>query len=108
MAKIVCGASKLKCDDYKYKNVSYFAKLCTKCELVAYDNIVHIIMPCPFHTDLRNSKYNELSGTGEWRHVEPGDTLEILLGVTQRETHFQMWFLFGVRQCSGLAKCILE
>ena len=60
MAALVSSSSKLKADDVKLKNSSFWSKVCTKCELGITENITHIIMQCPFYECDRRSMYNEL------------------------------------------------
>ena len=44
MAKLVCKASDLKCDNYEFKGASFFAKSCSLCDHAAYENAEHIKM----------------------------------------------------------------
>ena len=84
MAKIVCKASDLKCDNYNYKGTSFFAKSCILCDHAAYENAEHIIMSCPYNRDLRTAMCNELSNMDEckeiWNEIPNTSSLKVLLG----------------------------
>ena len=84
MAKIVCNASELKCDHYKYKDGSFYNKACSRCEYAAYENAEHIIMSCPANIDFRTQMCNELSTTDGckeiWNDLSASSALKTILG----------------------------
>ena len=69
MVKILCRASLLKVDDVRLKRSPAAAKLCTLCDLGAYDDATHMILQCPYSQVARNDMFNELrdvyGGRGE-------------------------------------------
>ena len=60
MAKIVCGASNLKCDNYLYKKEagSRYWHLCNE---MSIENAQHIIMHCQYLQDIRTCMLNEIN-----------------------------------------------
>ena len=92
MAKIVCKASDLKCDSYKFKGQSFLSKSCSLCEHTAYENAEHVIMSCPYNTDLRTAMCNELSTMREcrdiWNVIPNTCTLKVILGGTPDNMEF--------------------
>ena len=49
MVKLICRASNLKCDNYKFKN-AVGMRYCDICQSLANENAEHIILHCPFFT----------------------------------------------------------
>ena len=61
MAKIICHASLLKCDDARLKHLPYGNRACSLCNLYLSEDIFHIMMQCPGTQQLRNDMYAELA-----------------------------------------------
>ena len=84
LSKLVCRASDLKSDDYRYSNVSYNTKSCSLCDLAAYECVDHLIMTCPYNHEIRTDMFKELENNPDcrevWRIVTPQATLKVLLG----------------------------
>ena len=78
MVKLLCHSSRLKGDDGKLVRSSFSEKSCTHCELAAYEEIRHIIMQCPYQTDLRVEMYKDLHRIEEG--IETKCTFDILIG----------------------------
>ena len=57
MVKLICRASKLKVDDYKFKNRNV---MCTLCDNYAREDTLHIILQCHGTEQLRNDMQTEL------------------------------------------------
>ena len=57
MTKIICRASKLKCDDTSLKGALASLKTCELCDLYAPENIFHLLMQCPHFQDSRKEMY---------------------------------------------------
>ena len=60
MAKIVCGASSLKSDNYLYKG-DVALKYCELCNVMSIENVEHVIMHCPYLHDIRTNMLDEIS-----------------------------------------------
>ena len=60
MAKLLCRASRLKCDDPLLKGTSTSSRMCTNCDLGVVENMYHMIMQCPYTEDVRVSMYKEI------------------------------------------------
>ena len=60
MAKIACGASNLKSDNYVYKR-NGVSKYCDSCNEFSIENAEHIIMHCQSLHDIRSKMLNEIS-----------------------------------------------
>ena len=57
IARIVCRASRLKCDDSRFKEAPASQKTCEMCDQYAVENIHHIIMQCPAYNSERVIMY---------------------------------------------------
>ena len=53
MARMVCGTSKLKCDDPKFKMETLSNRACTLCDFGIEENTTHLVMQCPYHEATR-------------------------------------------------------
>ena len=53
MARLVCHASRLKSDDFRYKGASQSTLQCQYCDLGVVENVVHLVMQCPAFEDKR-------------------------------------------------------
>ena len=86
LAKLVCRASSLKSDDYRYKGAPFYEKACQWCALSAKDDVEHMVMSCPYNNDMRIQMFNELSTNivcGElWQSISARYVLCTLLGGT--------------------------
>ena len=92
MARIVCKASRLKCDDFKYKGTTFFEKTCPHCNLSETENAEHMIMTCPYNYDLRVQMFETLSTNAAsreiWQYIPASDTLCVLLGGSATNVEF--------------------
>ena len=61
MSKLVCRASRLKCDSYLYKNDPVNRPYCEMCNNFAIENVEHLIMTCPAHEEKRNKMIREIN-----------------------------------------------
>ena len=72
MAKLICHASDLKCDDV------------SDCDMYAVENVYHMVMQCPIHEDDRINMYHWLykrdPGLEYIFSQSPGRVLTWLLG----------------------------
>ena len=84
MAKLVCKCSELKSDDYRFKHASSFMKSCSLCDHAACENAEHMIMACPYNSDLRTTLFNDLATLDLckdiWEMVPAASTLKVILG----------------------------
>ena len=60
MAKMVCGTSKLKCDDPKFRREMLSNRACTLCDFGIEENVTHLVMQCPYHETTHISMYSDL------------------------------------------------
>ena len=84
MSKLVCRASELKCDSYRYKNNPVNPPYCDLCENFAVENAEHILMHCPYFNEKRMSMFNEIRDLENYYQtgiIDPGEsTFYTLLG----------------------------
>ena len=57
MAKLVCKASQLKCDNYRFKIDHAIRPYCDLCNTHALENAVHVVMHCQALAEERNRMY---------------------------------------------------
>ena len=60
MARLVCHASQLKCDDPRFKKLSFIQKVCHECELGIVESVYHLVMQCPATENSRLDMFWEL------------------------------------------------
>ena len=60
LVKIICRASKLKCDDPSLKGALASVKTCERCDLYALEDMFHILMQCPYFCDQRIEMYEKI------------------------------------------------
>ena len=60
MAKLVCHASRLKCDDIRYRGTSGSSLICTQCYMGMPENVAHLIMQCPAFEGERRKMHNRI------------------------------------------------
>ena len=61
MVRILCHCTVLKDDDFRLKRATIWDKMCTLCDLAAIEDARHMIMQCPYHTDLRVKLQDKIS-----------------------------------------------
>ena len=61
MSKLVCKASKLKSDDYRYRNDVVNRPYCELCHDLAIENVEHLIIHCPSLRNERDVMFNEIN-----------------------------------------------
>ena len=92
LARIVCKASRLKCDDFKFKGLTFFEKTCPHCNLSETENAEHMIMTCPYNSNLRFMMFEDLSTNAAsrdiWLNISASDTLSVLLGGSAPNVEF--------------------
>ena len=60
LAKLVCHASYLKCDDPRLKGMSHSNRACPNCDMYLVENVFHVVMQCPMHATERRLMYTRL------------------------------------------------
>ena len=78
MVKLLCKASFLKDDDCRLKKKNLGARMCTRCELGALENVEHMVMQCPANDDNRFLLYNGINGIAP--NIEPENFLNVVMG----------------------------
>ena len=99
MAKLICSASGLKCDDYRFKHNVLSNQICSRCDLFEVENVSHILLHCPKNQavmiDLQNELYNICP---RLFNIDP-DMLNIILGKNvpsiDFETMVEVWIAAG-------------
>ena len=61
LAKIICHASVLRGDDFKYKNVPGTSQMCVLCDDFEVEDARHFILRCSYFANERNAMLNEIS-----------------------------------------------
>ena len=57
MVKLISRASHLKADDPTLRDTSHLSRMCANCDLGITENLLHLVMQCPFQDDVRASMY---------------------------------------------------
>ena len=60
MGRILCHASRLKCDDVRLKSLSPSHRMCSECDMYVLEDIFHIVMQCPIREMDRVKIYDDL------------------------------------------------
>ena len=60
LARIVCHASLLRDDDFKYKNQLGTARMCNLCDNFEKEDARHFILRCPYFANQRSTMLNEI------------------------------------------------
>ena len=60
MARLVCHASRLKCDDPRLKKESFSQKICGECTLGITETVYHMVMQCPVNENNRKLMFTEI------------------------------------------------
>ena len=60
MVRILCHCTLLKDDDFRLKRSSIWDRMCTLCDHAALDDARHMVMQCPYHTELRVKVQEEI------------------------------------------------
>ena len=53
MAKLLSGASRLKCDDTRLKGLTQSFRNCSRCDMYTAENLHHLVMQCPATDTIR-------------------------------------------------------
>ena len=89
MAKIVCNASYLKCDDVRLKLGQMSSRVCQLCDLYAIEDATHLILQCPYFDNIRRDMFVKLSQIDYGEVANPCDNpntvLKALLGKVEKD-----------------------
>ena len=98
MSKLVCKASKLKSDDYHYKNDAVNRPYCELCPDLAIENVEHLLIHCPSLRNERDAMFNEISNIENFyggRILMPNENnLHTLLGKIPNDVNPEMMLYF--------------
>ena len=61
MSKLVCKASKLKSDDFRYRNEAVNRPYCELCPDLVIENVEHLLIHCLYLRNERDAMFNEIS-----------------------------------------------
>ena len=65
MAKVVCGASKLKCHDPPLKRAKFNLRKCTLCDEFAREDIERLVIGCTWHKKIQEEIFRELENINQ-------------------------------------------
>ena len=98
MSKLVCKASKLKCDDYRYRNDVVNRPYCDLCQDHAIENVEHLLIHCPSLRNEREAMFDEINEIENYygsRILNPVDSnLHTLLGKVPNNANPEMMLYF--------------
>ena len=77
MVKLVCRASRLKSDDFRYKNENNMSPYCDLCQNFAFENVEHLILQCPSLDNLRGIMLGQINDVERKYDVRVFSPLEI-------------------------------
>ena len=84
LSRMICHTSRLKCDDYRLKDLPMSHKTCIECSYYVKEDLKHLVMQCPRHQDIRTGMFEDLySFCGELRTLfvdKPGEVFYWLIG----------------------------
>ena len=103
MAKLVCNASNLKCDDYRYGNAKPISKICDLCDGYETENVAHLVLHCTFHEEVRAQMMAELNEITPDLFGTDSDILNILLG--RRVENIDPDLMWAAWICAGKRIC---
>ena len=101
MMKLLCGASRLKVDDYRVRNENAGNVMCNLCNNYAREDPFHIIMQCEGTQNIRDAMFrslNELLRQTEYNTLfQSPDSFNIMMGKDPGEVPgdlmFDIWAL---------------
>ena len=65
LSKLICHASLLRGDDFKYKNLARTTRMCTLCDSFEIEDARHFILMCPYFVQQRGIMLNEIEAVIE-------------------------------------------
>ena len=96
MVKLVCRASKLKSDNFQYKNDPTKRPYCDLCQNFALEDVEHIISHCPYFENQRNDMLNQINAVellyGTKALLSTEDKFLIMLGKIPNGAQTEMMF----------------
>ena len=87
MIKILCKATLLRDDDCRLRGKPIGSRMCTRCELGAVENAIHIIMQCPANDHNRHIMQDEIHDICPI--IEPQDYFDVILGKSINGWNFE-------------------
>ena len=114
LARILCHASLLKCDDIRLKSLPPGSRACSLCDLFAVEDASHVIMQCPGTQQLRYDIFEELESHQGIKDVfvsNKNDVMLICLGKCPDDNYnngmVKLWCISS-RHINGIYKYILK
>ena len=99
MAKLVCSASNLKCDDYRFKRNTAHNQVCSRCDLYEVEKMSHILLHCPANEPEMTKLQRELDVICPILFNTDPNILNILLGKNvpsiDFDTMVKVWICAG-------------
>ena len=103
MGRIMCHASRLKCDDVRLKSLTPSHRMCSECDMYVVENIYHLVMQCPMHEVDRVLMYDALYNYDPQLRTPPEKILFWLLGMEINDTSEA--YMLGFWNIAGNAIC---
>ena len=108
MMKLLCGASRLKVDDYRVRNENAGNVMCNLCNNYAREDPFHIIMQCEGTQNIRDAMFrslNELLHHTEYNALfQSPDSFNIMMGKDPGEVPGDMMFDVWAVVCIYVSK----
>ena len=99
MAKLVCSASNLKCDDYRFKHGSANNQICDRCDLYEVENLPHVLLHCPANELEMTKLQSDLYAICPLLFHRDPDILNVILGknvpTIDFDTMVEVWICAG-------------
>ena len=96
MVKLVCRASRLKSDNYLFKNDPTKRPYCELCQNFALEDVEHLILHCPFFEKQRNEMFAQIEDVERMFNIKillpTEDNLLLMLGKVPNTTPPEMAF----------------
>ena len=64
MDAIATDARRFKSNDFSLNNVSFWSKVCARCDLGIEENAKYEIMQCPLYEEVRKEMFLDIKGLG--------------------------------------------
>ena len=91
MAKIVCNASYLKCDDVRLKSAQMSSRVSTFCDWISVEDARHLILQCPHFECTCKSPYVILIALLGKTEVDAPEEANIEFMITAEKYIYQMY-----------------
>ena len=108
MSRIVCHCSRLKVDDYRFKNSGQMLKSCTLCDRYEVEDAEHIILRCASLEDIRAKLFRDIenmandAGVFILRNSE--NLIDTILGKPTPDVAMEHMCTFWIIVCQAVSR----